>query len=98
MLGLVFSVIVLAGCSNTVISADKDPYTPDCGIIRAWLKDKYGEVEIVSWGKRVINRNPELGDHVTLTVRFKKTGQSQVKSGRFIIGAFDVVESANIAD
>jgi len=74
-----------------------DPYSPDCAIIRGWLKRQYGDVEVISWGTRTITRSAAFGDSVTLTVRFR-AGKGGVCSGFFIIGPGDVVESATIQD
>jgi hypothetical protein len=75
-----------------------DPYSPDCAIIRTWLKANYGEVEVVSWGHRTISHNLQLGGSVTLSVRFRVKGERGTKSGFFIIGPGDIVESSTISD
>jgi hypothetical protein len=84
--------------STSQDSTAKDPYAPDCAIIRAWLKDHYGEVEVVSWGRRNIHRFAQLDDYVTLSVRFRLKGERRTKSGYFIIGAGDIVQSAHLSD
>jgi hypothetical protein len=84
------------GPSGVENKAAKDPYSPDCAIVRRWLRDNYSDAEVESWGQRAITRNPELGDHVTLSVRFRTKGRT--KSAFFIIGAGDIVESATVTD
>jgi hypothetical protein len=75
-----------------------DPYNPDCRIIRAWLKRHYGsKVNVVSWGNRTTTRNVHLGDHVTLSVSFR-VGAGGTKTGFFVIGGWNTVESATISD
>lgn len=75
-----------------------DPYSPDCAIIRAWLKRQEGEVEVVSWGRRTIMRSLELGDHVTLSARWRRQGEWRSKSGLFTIGPGDIVINVVISD
>ena len=79
-------------------AAHNDPYSPDCAIVRDYLKVQYGEVEVISWGQRTISRSAVLGDHASLTVRFRVSGSNGTKFGLFIIGPGDVVESATITD
>src|SRR5262245_27299275 len=69
VLGLLMSLSSKARRESSHTSRDSaanDPYAPDCAIIRAWLKNQYGEdVEVVSWGRRNIHRFAQLDDHVT---------------------------------
>lgn len=109
--GIVGGLLLCGGCiglgallprsipveSSRADATAKDPYSPDCAIVRAWLKDHYGQVKVTSWGRRTITRSPELGDSVSLSVWFQtKDGRS--KNGFFLIGAGDVVEHASISD
>ena len=75
-----------------------DPYTPDCRIIREWLGRHEGDVEVLSWGRRTIVQNFDLGGHATLSARWRKQGSSHTKSGVFTIGPFDTVENAVVSD
>lgn len=84
--------------SHGGLAVEKDPYSPDCRIVRDYLRGQYGEVEIVSWGKRSIHRDLDLGGHVTLTARFRCRGERKVRSGFFIIGPGDILETASIQD
>lgn len=76
-----------------------DPYSPDCGIIRDYLKRHEGEVEIVSWGKRTIIQNYQgFGGQAILSARWRRVGESGTKSGIFTIGPHDTVENVVMSD
>jgi hypothetical protein len=79
-------------------AAADDPYAPDCAIIRDWLKQHYGEIEVVSWGRRTVTESREFGGHATLSVRFRVKGEKRTKTGFFVIGPWDNVESSTISD
>ncbi len=96
--GLLFSSNHQNSSNRTRQSAREDPYSPDCAIIRSWLKRNYGEVEVVFWGERTIHHNAALGGSVILSVRFRTAGDTRSKHGLFIIGPGDIVESATISD
>ncbi len=90
--------IVQPGPAPTKSVGADDPYAPDCAIIRAWLKQHQGDVEVASWGWRTISNDRDLGGHVTLSCRFRRKGEWKTQSGFFIIGPGDVVESSTITD
>jgi hypothetical protein len=80
------------------IAEGEDPYAPDCAIIRAWLREHYGDVEVVSWGRRGIHRFAALDDFVTLSVRFRVGGERRAMYGHFTIGPGNIVKSASVSD
>jgi hypothetical protein len=83
---------------DTAKPTNDDPYDPDCAIIRAWLKQHEGEVEVTHWGRRSIHQSTEFGGHVYLSARWRVKGQNYTKEGLFIIGPGDIVESVHISD
>jgi hypothetical protein len=88
----------LPGPAPKAASKKEDPYSPDCAVIRKYLKAHYGEVEVTSWGSRTITDNTVLGGHASLAVYFRCKGESKIQYGFFIIGPGDLVESATISD
>jgi hypothetical protein len=79
------------------VQPQHDPYDPDCAIVRRWLRQQYGDVEIVSWGRRTIFRSEYLGGSVHLSCRFRVKGGA-VRSGSFTIDASNMVVSSRIDD
>lgn len=75
----------------------RDPYRPDCRIVRDYLKAQYGDVEILSWGSRTLFRS-RLGDSVHLSARFRVRPGESVKDGSFTIGPSETVEHVMIRD
>ncbi len=84
------------GSTTATAKPREDPYTPDCAIIRAWLKRSYGEVEVTSWGHRTVVITP-FGGSASLSCRFRRPGE-RTKSGFFTIGPYDTVETSVISD
>ena len=78
--------------------AENDHYKPDCAIIRTYLKQRYGEIEVVSWGKRSIWNNEVPGDHAMLSCRFRRQVERRTRSGDFTIGPYNTVENAFLRD
>lgn len=77
---------------------ENDPYPQDCAIIRTYLKKQYGDIEIVSWGRRSLWNNEVLGGRSTIHVRFRQRGQSHVLSATITIGPRDQVENAFVSE
>jgi len=73
-----------------------DPYSPDCDIIRKWLKRHEGDVKVLSWGKRTVVRDLHLGGQARLDARWRRG--SHTKTGHFTIGSYDTVENVVISD
>jgi hypothetical protein len=82
---------------NYVEPAD-DPNAADCKIVREWLNQKYGKVEIVSWGRRTLSHLQGLGDYATISAVFRLEGSRTTMRGLFTIGPSDTVENATISD
>lgn len=59
------------------IQSKDDPYPDDCAVVRAWLKDKYGKVEIRRWGRGGLTGIAGLGEYRTFTVRFQQPGYAE---------------------
>jgi hypothetical protein len=80
------------------LSPQNDPYREDCAIVRKWLREKYGEVDIVSWGQRTTFRSQHSGDTSRLTVRFRRKGGRSILSGSFHIDALNQIVYSVIDD
>jgi hypothetical protein len=63
--------------------------------VRNYLKREYADYQIISWGKRIVTHG-QRGDNASLSVLFR--ADDKRKSGVFIIGPGDVIESAKISD
>jgi hypothetical protein len=73
-------------------------YSPDCALIRSWLRAHYGEVEVCSWGERTVFRDPDGSGHIHLNCLFRRKGTSHTLSGHFVIGPKNVLESSMVQD
>jgi hypothetical protein len=91
----VIVVLMMGGCGDRPRQvANDDPY-PHCAVVRNYLKREYGDYQIISWGKRTVTHG-QRGDNANLNVHFR--AGDKPKSGVFIIGPGDVIESAQISD
>jgi hypothetical protein len=78
-------------------TAHNDPYSPDCAIVPAYLRQRYGgECEVRSWGRRTVFVSREFGGTATLSARFRPPGGKRTLSGTFTIDGFNTVETALI--
>jgi hypothetical protein len=87
----VFSTILDRMDNPPALSPKNDPYKTDCAIIRRWLRDRYGEVEVVSWGNQTLFHSQHFGDTTRVTVRFRVKGHHAIQSGAFHIDASNQV-------
>jgi hypothetical protein len=77
------------------VAEKDDPYPAECQIIRKYLKARYGEVEIETWGTRSVF-DSQFGGHISLGAWFCIKGRHDTTFGSFVIGAGGALESASL--